>query len=152
MWDWLERKTIKKLLQSDLFETFGDFTIHGLAFLANNKQQILANQCFLSNKLDDMSKSESLMTKQIDQVCAVHCPSWPVEVYEWITRRRCHNFPSKSLIKQVYRYGRDLVNVSHKLSNNSNEWRYSFSKVELIIIKSWTVSQVVADCACCLLC
>ena len=60
---------------------------------------------------------------------------------EWITRQRLSGLPSKSIIKQVVRYGCDFVQVSHKLSTDINEWRFSFSKAELIIIHSWTTSQ-----------
>ena len=80
----------------------------------------------------------------MDNVFAVHSPYWPVEASEWITRTRRHACPSKFVIKQVVRYGCDFVGVGHKLScnrENENEWRFSFSVAELIIIRSWTNSQ-----------
>ena len=80
----------------------------------------------------------------LDHVAAVHSPYWPDEASEWVTRTRHHTCPSKSVIKQVVRYGCDFVCVSHKLSPNKeklNEWRFSFSVAELIIIRNWTDSQ-----------
>ena len=59
-------------------------------------------------------------------------------------RTRHHGCPSKSVIKQVVRYGCDFVGVAHKLSTNrngTNEWRFSFSKAESTLIQSWTGSQ-----------
>ena len=77
----------------------------------------------------------------LDRVSAVHCPYWHVEASEWIARPRRHGCPSKSVIKQVVIYGCDFVGVAHKHSTNVNEWRFSFSWAELLIIRSWTSSQ-----------
>ena len=44
----------------------------------------------------------------------------------------------------VVQYECDFVRVAHKHSANrynDNEWRFSFSMAELIIIKSWTRTQ-----------
>jgi len=93
-----------------------------------------------------LQSSGSLVGK-IDRVTAVHCLYWPEEAREWITRTRRHACPSKSVIKQVVRYGCDFVNTAHKLSpdrDKRNEWRSSFSKAELIIIRNWTPGQRVA--------
>jgi len=75
-----------------------------------------------------------------DDVYAIHSPYWPDEVVEWITRTRNCGFPSKSVIKQIVKYGCDFVQASHKLSANI-EWRFSFSRAEYFIAKSWTMSQ-----------
>ena len=82
--------------------------------------------------------------KMIDIVAAVHSSYWPDEDSEWVTRTRHHASPSKSVIKQVVRYGCDFVCVSHKLSPNKdkhNKWRFSFSVAEQIIIRNCTDSQ-----------
>ena len=87
---------------------------------------------------------ENLIRNRADIVEAVHSPYWPDEASEWVTRTRHHASPSKSVIKQVVRYGCDFVCVSHKLSPNKdkhNEWRFSFSMAERIIIRNWTDSQ-----------
>ena len=79
-----------------------------------------------------------------DQVPSVHCPHCPAEASEWITRTRHHGCPSKSVIKQVVRYGCDFVGVAHTMSLNrsgTNEWRFSFSKAEFLSIQGWTSSQ-----------
>ena len=83
-----------------------------------------------------------------DRVAAVHCPYWPTEALEWITRQRPHGFPPKSLIMQIARYGCDFVQVSHKSRRSHlcseidlKHWRFSFSKAEVAIIHSWTTSQ-----------
>ena len=74
-----------------------------------------------------------------DDVHAIHSPYWPVEAYEWISRQRLHGLPSKSTIREVVKYGCDFVQVSHKSVNRDPaEWRFSFSRAELIIISSWT--------------
>ena len=89
---------------------------------------------------------EKLISLQ-DIVPAVHSPYWPVEASEWITRTRRHACPSKSVIKQVVRYGCDFVCVAHKLScnrENEDKWRFSFSMAELIIIRNWASSQRIA--------
>ena len=80
----------------------------------------------------------------LEKVYAVHSPYWPDEASEWGTRTRHYASPSKSVIKQVVRYGCDFVCVSHKLSPNKdklNEFRFSFSVAERIIIRYWTDSQ-----------
>jgi len=77
----------------------------------------------------------------MEYVYAVHSPYWPVEATEWITRRRLHGFPSKSGIIKVVKYGCDFVQVSHNMFTNDNEWRFSFSRAEMFIIKSWSTSQ-----------
>ena len=85
------------------------------------------------------------MTTLTDVVYSVHCPYWPVEAYEWVTRQRPHGLPSQSTIKEVVRYGCDFVQVSHnRVNSDPTEWRFSFSKAELIIIRSWTT--VSEDC------
>ena len=83
------------------------------------------------------------MTTLTDVVYSVHCPYWPLEAYEWVTRQRPHSLPSQSTIKEVVTYGCDFVQVSHKnrVNPNPTDWRFSFSKAEHIIIRSWTQSQ-----------
>ena len=131
----------RELLMNDLYEPTGEETIHGPAFLSNIKQQILVANYFLSNKLINTAILKNSFNADIDSVPTIHSPYWPVDASEWITRRRCHGVPSKSVIKQVVRYGCDFVQVSHNRLNNDGEWRFSFSKAELLIARSWTASQ-----------
>lgn len=79
---------------------------------------------------------------QQDAVFSVHNPFWPNEADEWITRKRPHECPSKSVIKRVKEYGCDFVQIAHKFSDQKEkEWRFSFSMAELIIINNWTSEQ-----------
>ena len=107
----------------------------------DNKQIMLAKQYSLSSDVTDLAMSEGFSASPIDRVLAVHSPYWPVEATEWIPRTRCHNLPSKPVIKHVIRYGCDFVQVSHNRLSNDNEWRFSFSKADLFIIKSWSILQ-----------
>jgi len=81
-----------------------------------------------------------------DLVRSVHCPYWPKQAIEWIMRPRSNGCPSKSIIKKVINYGCDFVQVAHPLSKearqpDANEWRFSFSKAEVLIIRSWSTPQ-----------
>ena len=69
-----------------------------------------------------------------------------MEAAEWVTRIRTSNSPSKTTVKTVVRYGCDFVYKAYAGSNkhcdnDEHEWRFSFSKAELIIIEKWTRSQ-----------
>ena len=116
-------------------------SIHGPALLTDDSEGKPCEQFSRSNDADDAAASKRYNITKVDSVPAIHCPYWPMEASEWITRRRCHGYPSKPVIKQVVSYGCDFVQVSHKLSSDTDEYRYSFSKAELHIIKSWTISQ-----------
>jgi len=118
-------------------------TIHGPAVLSLNERLILGKPYALSNISEDTSRLNVLTIKSHDVVFAVHSPYWPMEATEWITRRRRHGFPSKSAIIQIVKYECDIVQVSHTLSEDKNEWRFSFSKAELFIAQSWTESQLI---------
>jgi len=116
--------------------------MHGPAVLSDRKMTISKNSYSLSSTSIDKAKIQTITITSWEVVFAIHSPYWPVEATEWITRRRSHGFPSKSVIKQVVRYGCDFVQVSHKLSKSySNEWKFSFSRAELFITKSWSTSQ-----------
>jgi hypothetical protein len=82
------------------------------------------------------------LIEELDDVPAIHNPYWPVEASEWISRKRKSGVPSKSVIKKVVQYGCDFVAVAHKhCTAKDNEWRFSFSMAELIIINNWTMTQ-----------
>jgi len=120
-------------------------TLHGPAVLQGceaNKKEILDKHKYrLRNSVVDGAHCETLTFTSSDEVYAVHSPHWPDEATEWITRRRSQRLPSKSVIKQVVGYGCDFVQISHKMRDDSNNWRLSFSKAECLIIKKWTISQ-----------
>jgi len=112
---------------------------HGPAVLTNNKNSILVNRFSLSGTAADVAMFETIKIENYDEVYAVHSPYWPEQASEWITRRRLHGFPSKSVIKQCCRYGCDFVQISHKSCSTDNDWRFSFSYAELLLTKSWTI-------------
>jgi len=114
-----------------------DKTMHGPAVLYNEQNVDIEFQT-----LANATNSRSLgLRASVDAVYAVHSPYWPVESSERVTRRRLRGFPSKSVMKQVVRYGCDFVQVSHNRISNNNEWRFSFLKAELFITASWSTSQ-----------
>jgi len=137
----IKEKDNTELRLSDLFTMDDDVVKHGPCVMIDRRMSILRNKYSLSNDAVDIAKSQMLQITCIDVVYAVHSPYWPVEATEWIKRRRPHGFPSKSVIKQVVKYGCDFVQVSHKRLSNDNEWRFSFSRAEQFIIKSWSTSQ-----------
>jgi len=135
-----------ELLNSHQYELADDETLHGPAVLqscSTNRNEILNKHIKYrqSNPVVDAAQCKALTITSSKQVFAMHSPHWPVQATEWITRRRSQGLPSKSIIRQVVRYGCDFVPVSHKLSNDKNDWRFSFSKAECFLIKNWTISQ-----------
>ena len=91
---------------------------------------------------ENMRRCITQGTAQFDEVHALHSPWWPQEAFEWVTRQRVYGSPCKSTVREIVKYGCDFVQVSYnKLSYNPAEWRFSFSKAELLIISNWTTSQ-----------
>lgn len=81
-------------------------------------------------------------TIKVDFVASIRCPEWPDEAREWLTRERCHDWPSRSLIRICQRRGCHIVAAAHKSSKNpDSEFRYSFSLAERELIRSWKPTQ-----------
>jgi len=137
----IREKDNTELLLSDFCSPNEDEMRHGPAILTDNKLNILKYKYGLSDSTIDGSRSAINNLISVDVVYAVHSPYWPVEATEWIIRTRSHGFPSNSVTKRIVRYGCDFVQVSHNRLSNNNKWRFSFSKAELFIIKSWSSSQ-----------
>ena len=79
----------------------------------------------------------------IDYVDAVFCATWPSGAEEWITRKRRHGWPTDELINKVVQGGFHLVGKPHPYNQDSKyEWRFSFSKAELILITNWNENQL----------
>ena len=74
-----------------------------------------------------------------DFVFGVRCNSWPQQAREWVTRQRDSNWPTKNQIKDIESSGYFLVPVSshHSKPLSDYEWRLSFSKAELVLIKDF---------------
>jgi len=138
----IKEKDNKELLMSDLRTLTEVVEIHGPALKLNYNVEVLKLKYSLS-KLASSTPRYKLppFITHSDMVHAVHSPYWPLEATEWITRRRSYGIPLKSVVKRVVRYGCDFVQVSHNRHSNDNEWRYSFSKAELILVKNWSTSQ-----------
>ena len=78
----------------------------------------------------------------LDLVFCLRCPFWPPGALGWTTRRRRHQWPSQEAIALVVENGCHIVPVAHiDCSKDPYQWRISFSKAELILIKSWNPSQ-----------
>jgi len=88
------------------FCNISDKTMHGPSILYN-RQNVAIQYPRYGHLLNSMSCNR--MNVSQDAVYAVHSPYWSVEATEYIARRRSHGFPSKSVIKQVVRYGCDFV-------------------------------------------
>src|SRR6218665_1722530 len=79
-----------------------------------------------------------------DMVFSVQCPYWPSEAQEWVTRHRPHGWPSKDLIDEIVSEGCFLVGKTHPnfKDGGDTQWRYSFSKAEMMLVSSWTDTQM----------
>ena len=61
---------------------------------------------------------------------------------EWVTRRREYGWPDQETISLVVEGGCHIVPVAHIDCNEDEyQWRISFSKAEIILIKRWTPKQ-----------
>ena len=77
-----------------------------------------------------------------DEVFCIRCLSWPSEAIEWVRRRRENGWPSKEMISDLVKIGCDLVPVAHRnWKGNIFQWRFSFSRAEVILARSWTRNQ-----------
>ena len=73
---------------------------------------------------------------------AIECPSWPNAAKEWVCRKRENNWPSEKCIEQVVEGGCHVVAKPHDSNiGDETEWRYSFSKAEIVLIHTWTAKQ-----------
>ena len=83
-----------------------------------------------------------LTSMEVDEVHAIRCPVWPSQASEWLARSRRFDWPASSVVDEVLGIGCHLVFVPHKRSESGNkEFRFSFSKAEVILINSWSRSQ-----------
>jgi Mab-21 protein len=84
----------------------------------------------------------------LDLVEPIYCPYWPDEASEWLTRSRKHNWPSKETVTSIKKIGCTFVwvnnNDSKKMTVDSSAelFRISFSVAEVILLRSWTRSQI----------
>ena len=72
----------------------------------------------------------------------IRSPFWPPEASEWKDRARCEGWPDKDTINLVIKNGCHVVNVAHTDCRGDDfQWRISFSKAEVILIRSWSPDQ-----------
>lgn len=86
-----------------------------------------------------ISTFTSDMIVKRDFVFALRCNSWPQQAREWVTRQRDSNWPAENQIKDIESSGCFLVPVAshHNKPLSDYEWRLSFSKAELALIKDF---------------
>ncbi|KAK3599461.1 hypothetical protein CHS0354_006582 [Potamilus streckersoni] len=78
----------------------------------------------------------------VDHVYALRLLTWPYHATGWITRNRCHNWPSQKTIDLIQQTGAILVPVGHKLSPEKHlEWRLSISFGEKLLVWLFNSAQ-----------
>ena len=82
------------------------------------------------------------MWSKIDIVLCVRIFGWPPVARSWISRERKYAWPANAIVSEVQRNGCDFVHVSHRdYKHDSFQWRYSFSRAEITLLRSWTPIQ-----------
>ncbi|KAK3599460.1 hypothetical protein CHS0354_006581 [Potamilus streckersoni] len=78
----------------------------------------------------------------VDHVFALRLRTWPYHATGWITRNRCHNWPSQKTIDLIQQTGALLVPVGHKHSPEKHlEWRISISFGEKLLVWQFNSTQ-----------
>jgi len=80
-----------------------------------------------------------------DSVSSVWCPQWPREAQNWRFRPRNQRWPTIDTISEVVQNGCHVVFAQHRnCRDDSEQWRFSFSVAEVILLQSWTqIQQIV---------
>ena len=77
-----------------------------------------------------------------DNVYAIRCLAWPPDAQLWLCRERKSAWPCLGTKSEVMNNGCDFVHVAHKDSKYDQlQWRISFSRAEVILIRSWIPTQ-----------
>lgn len=93
----------------------------------------------IASNIEDIAQGKSCCS---DVVFSIYCPFWPTEADEWRFRRRNHGWPTEKTIAGVTRGGCHFVSKLRTWDTcDDTEWRFSFSKAEVILIHSWTDVQ-----------
>jgi len=82
----------------------------------------------------------------IDRVPCIRCLEWPPQAADWPTRHRNYGWPTTATIDAVVSNGHDVVAVAHPTCKDDewmrkHQWRLSFSRAEVILLRSWTTEQ-----------
>ena len=80
-------------------------TDHGPAILRTYLVSKLPEMPSETNKeiLDDIQRIFKKFPR--DHVYSIHCPDWPTEADEWVTRRRASGWPNQALVDKIKRFG-----------------------------------------------
>ena len=77
-----------------------------------------------------------------DDVRCIPCINWPSEAMQWFSRARKHGWPDEATIRSVWNGGCHVVPVAHPdYKFDRFQLRYSFSKAEVILLRTWTPNQ-----------
>jgi|SRR6218665_581328 len=82
----------------------------------------------------------------VDTVYCLFCPHWPKNAHNWPLRLRNNGWPTSETISEVVglRNGCHVVYVQHRACKNDiYQWRWSFSIGEVILLHSWTKTQLI---------
>jgi len=85
----------------------------------------------------------------VDMVPCVRCLSWPLQAINWPRRHRNYGWPDSETVDRVVNNGCDVVHVAHRQCRQDEwmskyQWRLSFSRAEIALLKSWLpVQQIV---------
>ena len=109
--------------------------------VSNNTREYL-KLSFSNHGPATVSENKYSPTWNVDIVPAIRLLAWPALAQSFISRNRNPSWPPDAIISEVQRNGFDLVYVSHRDHNHDKyQWRYSFSRAEVILIRSWTPIQ-----------
>ncbi|XP_033114490.1 cyclic GMP-AMP synthase-like [Anneissia japonica] len=85
--------------------------------------------------VDKGTGREFEVTVEFDMVFCLKCESWPGNCFDYFTRKRLNDWPSRGLLESIHGLPFHVVPIGHHLSSTKNiEWRYSFSIVEKQLI------------------
>lgn len=85
----------------------------------------------------------SVVDINTDFVACLRGELWPVEAFEWMTRRRSAKWSTQHLFDDIIKSGYYLAGVGSKESkDNEMQWRVSFNKAEQLIVESLNETQI----------
>ena len=95
-----------------------------------------------ADMLHGPARVEENKLSNVDIVLAIRLLAWPSLAQSWISRDRNQSWPFNAVVSEVQRNGFDLVYVSHRdHKHDAWQWRYSFSRAEVTLIRSWSPIQ-----------
>ena len=99
----------------------------------------------IANTVRGPAITMNLGFEMLDVVKCMWCPQWPVEAKGWLKRTRGYGWPTIETISEVVRNGCFFVYSQHRsCRNDMQQWRYSFSVAEIILLQSWNkIQQIV---------